>query len=172
MREAILGAWECDFKQFSEKTDHDLSNAARGFNVKSIEDLHRNLNVAARQNFNGKISRQARWHVAQRCGVIESLDHHVCEPTAEDERDSVNAPLNNNSFIPNPAKFSMGPETYRDLLNTKDCLYVYHQVNLCFKRIHGFEKMKRMHFECNTHLPFCHTHFEKPDRFCLKLVLL
>ena len=124
-REAMIGAWECEFTQFSAKTEHDLENAARGFTVKSIEDLHRNCNVAARQNFNSKLSRQGRWHVTQRCGVVENLDHTVCEPTVDDIRDPSAASLNAKSFEVNAAKFSMGPETFKDLLNTKDCRYVY-----------------------------------------------
>ena len=120
VREAIVGAWECDFKQFSEKTTHDLENAARGFTVKPIEDMHRNCNVAARQNFNGKLSRQARWHVTQQCGVIENMDHKPCDPTVSDVRDSANESMSAKSFIPNAAKFSMGPEVYKKMLDTKD----------------------------------------------------
>ena len=37
VREAIVGAWECDYKQFSEKTTHDLENAARGFTVQTLK---------------------------------------------------------------------------------------------------------------------------------------
>jgi hypothetical protein len=37
VREAIVGAWECDFKQFGEKTTHDLENAARGFTVNPLK---------------------------------------------------------------------------------------------------------------------------------------
>ena len=118
-REAMIGAWECEFTQFSAKTEHDLENAARGFTVESIEDLHRNCNVAARQNCNGKLSRQGRWHVTQRCGVVENLDHTVCEPTVDDIRDACAASLNAKSFEVNAAKFSMGPDRSKTCLSRR-----------------------------------------------------
>ena len=134
VREAIVGAWECDFKQFSEKTTHDLENAARGFTVKPIEDMHRNCNVAARQNFNGKLSRQARWHVTQQCGVIENMDHKPCDPTVSDVRDSANESMSAKSFIPNAAKFSMGPEVYKKCLTPRTFIRI-HQAIIFFAYI-------------------------------------
>ena len=48
------------------------------------------------------------------------MDHKPCDPTVSDVRDSANESMSAKSFIPNAAKFSMGPEVYKQLLDTKD----------------------------------------------------
>jgi hypothetical protein len=121
-REAMIGAWECGFKHFSQHTLEDLAAVARSHAVKSIEDLHRNLNVQARQNYNGKLSRHDRWHVAQTCGVMEDMDRKTCVPTTEEKRMAAKESLTNKSYIPNAKEFSMGEDVYKDLLSTKECL--------------------------------------------------
>jgi hypothetical protein len=122
VRESPIGAFEMGFKNFARATQEDLKNAAKGFNVKSIEDLHRNLNVKSKQNYNGNIGRSQRWHVAQTCGVIEDLDRKQVDPTAEQIRNATKTPLNNPSFKPFAREFSIGEDIHKDLLATKDLL--------------------------------------------------
>lgn len=86
VREAITGCAECSYRGFAADTLEDLTIACRGFTVKCIEDLHRNLNVKARQDYNGDISRSMRWHVANTCEVIENMDHKQPEPTPQEKR--------------------------------------------------------------------------------------
>ena len=130
-REAITGCAECDFLRFAKDTSDDLKTACLGFTVKCIEDLHRNLNVKARQDYNGDISRNMRWHVAKTCGVIEDMDHQQPIPTSEDKFKAGKEKLNHRHYGVCTFDFSMGEEIFKDLLDTKDVfISVLHQVNI------------------------------------------
>ena len=126
VREALIGARECRHKDFAAQTKEDLKNiASKGFNVKSIEDLHRNVNIKARQNFNGNVPRAGRWHVAHTAGVIEDLGHTQPDPTPEECRAAAKETLNAKSFVPSSPDFSLGEDIFNDLLTTKDLILTY-----------------------------------------------
>ena len=131
VREAMVGCAECDHKRFAADTVADLKIAVKGFTVKCIEDLHRNLNVKARQDYNGDVSRNMRWHVAKSCRVIEDMDHHQPSPSADNKVQAAKEKLNLRHYDVCTSKFSMGQEIFKDLLDTKDVfIFVLHQVNI------------------------------------------
>ena len=119
-REAITGCAECDFERFAEDTLDDLKIACRAMTVKPIEDLHRNLNVKARQDYNGDISRNMRWHTAKSCDVIEDMDHKQPVPTSEDKFQANKEKLSCKHYDVRAINFSMGEHIFKDLLDTKD----------------------------------------------------
>ena len=122
-REALVGCYECDFKDFSTYTTQDLSDAARAFGVKAIEDLHRCLNVKAHQNYNGKCSRTLRWHTAQTAGLVEEIDRKQPDPTDEQRRTAATNTLPNTSYQATHSEYSLGEEIHKDLLSDKEhCL--------------------------------------------------
>jgi hypothetical protein len=90
------------------------------FGSKPIEDLHRCLNTQAKLNYNGNLSRDARWHTAWTCGVIEGNDRATPRVDAETHRLANKEKLNNRMYEVHQAEFSMGPDIHKDLLNTKE----------------------------------------------------
>ena len=123
VREAPIGARECLHKDFAAQTKEDLKNIApKGFNVKSIEDLHHNVNIKARQHFNGNVPRAGRWHVAQTAGVIEDLKHTQPDPTPEECRVAAKETLNAKAFVPSSPEFPSVKIYFNDLLTTKDLI--------------------------------------------------
>ena len=87
MCEAITGCAECEFKDFATQPKDDIGNFSKGCTIKPIEDLHRNIGVKARQNYNNNVPRAGRWHVTQTANIIEEMGHRQPEPTAEDNRE-------------------------------------------------------------------------------------
>jgi hypothetical protein len=120
VREGIIGSYECDFTDFAPMTINALVDAARGFGSKPIEDLHRCLNTASRQNVNGKLSRNSRWHTAWTCGVIEGNDRKGPRVSDETRRKAAGEALNNRMYDVRDSEFSMGADIHKDLLSTKE----------------------------------------------------
>ena len=129
-RETIVGARETEFEGLAPMSTKTLICAARAFGVKPTEDLHRCLNVQARLNYNGNLSRDARWHTAWTCGVIEANDRKGPRIGEENRREAVQNKLNNKTYEVKSSEFSMGEEVFKDLLNTKETyLYRVQKVN-------------------------------------------
>ena len=85
-REALVGAREHAFQDFSEDTLQDLSDASRAFDVKPVEDTHRCINTKQRLNINKKVSHSMRWHAVMHSGVLEVMDRSQPHVTDEDVR--------------------------------------------------------------------------------------
>ena len=119
-REALVGAWEHDWEEFAPQTQEDLEAVSRGFGVKPIEDFHRSLNTQARHNQNGFLGRTARWFVAQRCDVLPDMERRQAKPNTDDMKQARSEQLNAAMFELSAKKFSLGEDTYKDLLNKKD----------------------------------------------------
>jgi len=119
-RESLVGASERDFRDLSEYTKKDLKDAACGPSSKPVEDLHRNINVKARQNLNGNVSRHDRWHTTMTCPVLPDNGIKIPKATPEQARAAAATSLKKDSYKCNGKKFSMGDEIYKDLLTKND----------------------------------------------------
>jgi hypothetical protein len=119
-REALAGCSERDFRDLAEPTKTDLRDAACGISSKPIEDLHRNLNVKAKQNMNGGLSRHGRWHTAMTCPVLQDNEILMPKPTSEQQRAARTKGLNNPSYKVDVKMFSLGEEVYKDVLTKNE----------------------------------------------------
>ena len=118
VREALISVSECNNKRMGPQIEADLELMAQSIGVKAIEDTHRILNVAARQNINNKLSRASRWNACACSGVL--TENEIKPPRVHDV-DKVEARkliLNNRSYeVEGKAgKFSLGADVYKQLL--------------------------------------------------------
>ena len=118
VREALISAHECGFKGFGSQITTDLQHISSGFGVEPIETTHRNINVAARQNVNLKLSRNSRWTACLNSSVAK--DNEIKVPKILDS-DKVNAKkmmLTNRHYevAGKAGLFSMGGKVYSQLL--------------------------------------------------------
>jgi hypothetical protein len=127
VREGLVGAFENDFEKFSPQTEQDLEDAARAMGVKVIEDLHRNLNLKARQAMNDQCTRTTRWATGISCGVVQGNDRELATPSDQDYRDAKRIKLNHHSYETVNKNFSLGEAIFDDMLNQKETFITYTQ---------------------------------------------
>ena len=120
VRETLVGAFECDFHGFAPQTNQDIQDASCSLTVKPVEDLHRNLNVQAKLNYNGNLCRNGRWHVAQTCNVLRDIDRKPPPVTVEDRKVATKKQLNNHMYETTDKDYSLGHDVHKDLLNAKE----------------------------------------------------
>ena len=125
-REGLVSAKEAAYKRLGPVIEGELKQASRSENVKMVEDTHRVLNLAARQNLNNKLSLHARWHCTQTAQLME--DNDLVQPSVLPQDDitvTQNLPenkLNNQCYVPKSKPFSFDENVYNVELLQQDMM--------------------------------------------------
>ena len=117
-REALISCFECDHKRLGQCIEKDIDHIVEGIGAKPVEDTHRELNVAQRQNVNIKLGRAARWNAAISSNVLANNDILTPKVRDADKGDSKRASMTNNTFdcVGKSKDFSLGSDVWAQLL--------------------------------------------------------
>lgn len=97
-REALVGAYECDFQRFPPEINRDLKDIARSMGTSQpCEMAHRVLGQAAKESINGRLGRITRWHRVMTASILEEMDR-LPPRIGMAEKANVSQPMNNKFF--------------------------------------------------------------------------
>ena len=115
----LIGAYECDFKQFPEDLIEELEEASI-LQATSVlcENAHKTINSAASSSANGAISREQKWHALLASPLLEEQELFYSEPTPDHKEQALGKKIDPKvMFESQKSEFSLGEHRLKDLVD-------------------------------------------------------